>query len=243
MKHSVDIVIPVLNEEEVLEKNAIILNNFLSKNCKIPWQVTIFSNGSTDRTVEIGNRLAKRYPRIKFIHIPEKGRAKALKLAWMASKASILGYMDADLSTDLNAFPTCIDAIVNGEADISIGNRLSKESQTERCLKREIISRVWNTMIRSFFPKTKIVDSQCGFKFMRANVLKQLLPHIKDKKFFFDTEMLMLAENGGYRIKQVPVKWIERKASKVKLVKTITDYIFRLAELRLRVWKTLMTRN
>ncbi len=243
MKHSVEIIIPMLNEEEVLQKNATILHNFLDKNCKIPWKIVLYSNGSTDKTVEIGTALSKRYKRIVFKHIPERGRAKVLKMAWMESKASILSYMDADLSTELEAFPKCLNEIMEGRADIAIGNRLSNSRTTERSLKREIISRGWNGLIHLFFPFTKVIDSQCGFKLFRTSVVRSILPHIKDNKFFFDTELLMLAEHSGYRIYQLPVKWIERKASKVKLMRTITDYVFRLAELRFRVWKLLLSRS
>jgi len=235
-KDSVEIVIPVYNEEALLEKNAVHLHDFMEKNCKIPWQITIFSNGSSDKTLSIGPELNKHYPEIVFKHIPQKGRGYALRQAWGSSNASIVGYMDADLSTDLEAFPKCLNAIISGEADVAIGNRLSKESVVERCFKRELTSRGWNLLIRLFFPFTSITDSQCGFKFVRTSLVKKLLPRIKDNKFFLDTEMLMIAENSGNKISQIPVSWVERKASKVKVIRTITDYVFRLAGLRLRLW-------
>src|SRR3990172_1922758 len=135
---SVEIVIPVLNEEEVLEDNIVRLNDFLAKNCSIPWQITIFSNGSTDGTVEIGTRLSRRFSRVKFMHIPERGKAKAYKIAWPISKASIVGFMDADMSTEFEAIPKCLDAIIDGKADIAIGDRHSDQAMIERSLKRDI---------------------------------------------------------------------------------------------------------
>jgi glycosyltransferase involved in cell wall biosynthesis len=234
-KQSVEVVIPVYNEEALLEKNTIILHDFLEKNCSIPWNITIFSNGSTDNTVEIGNKLHKEYPRISIKHMPEKGRAKALRLAWEASDASIVSYMDADLSTELEAFPKCLKLIEDG-ADIASGNRLSSESFVERRLIREVLSRGYNSLIRVFFPFTKIKDAQCGFKLIRTPVAKKLLPQIKDNMWFFDSELLLLAERAGYKIDRVQVRWIERKASKVKVFKTTSDYILKLAELRTRIW-------
>jgi len=232
----VEVVIPVYNEEAVLEKNSIILNDFLEKNCKIPWKITIFSNGSTDNTVNIGTSLNKLYPKINFRHIPEKGKARTLRLAWESSNASIVGFMDADLSTGLDAFPKCLQTILDG-ADMAIGNRLSSGAVTDRSFKRKIISRGWNSLVKLFFPFTAITDTQCGFKFLQTPVIKKLLPEIKDNNLFFDTELLMLAEHSGYKISQIPVHWVERKASKIKPVRAIKDFLFRLAELRLRLWK------
>ncbi len=236
-KPSVEIVIPVLNEEEVLEENIIRLNTFLVKNCSIPWQITIFSNGSTDGTVEIGTRLSKRFSRVKFMHIPERGKAKTYKIAWPISKASIVGFMDADMSTEFEAIPKCLDVIINEKADIAIGDRHSSEAMIERSLKREILSRGYNTLLRSLFPRTLIVDAHCGFKFLKKSVAVSLLPHIRDDCWFFDTELLMLAEQTGYRIEQVPVLWVERKASKVKIMRVVTDYVFNLVKLRLLIWR------
>jgi glycosyltransferase involved in cell wall biosynthesis len=234
-KNSVEIVIPCLNEEVVLEENTIELHSFLKKNCAIPWQITIFSNGSTDRTVEIGTQLAKRFKQIKFIHIPIRGRAKVLRMAWQASKASIVGYMDADLSTGLDALPKCLDAIMTGKADIAIGCRLTAEANVERSPFREFLSRGYNVLIKFFFP-TRIKDAQCGFKFFRAPVARFLLPHVYDNKWFFDTENLLIAERCGFSVAQIPVEWAERKESKVRVSTIVFDYIFNLIKIRSRCW-------
>lgn len=234
--HIVEIVLPVYNEEEVIEDSVVRLQRFLSKHCEIPWQITIFSNGSTDRTVEIGTLLSKRFSRVNFRHINEKGKAKTYKLAWPSSKASIVGFMDADLSTELEAIPKCIEAIKNG-ADIAIGDRHSSAALIDRSLKRTILSRGYNVLIWLLFPRTRIRDAHCGFKFLRKSVACSLLPHLKDDCWFFDTELLMLAEQAGYKIEQIPVLWVERKASKVKIIRVVTDYFFNLLKLRLRVWR------
>jgi len=234
---SVEIVIPVLNEEEVLEESMKKLHSYLDKNCPIPWQITIFSNGSTDSTVEIGSRLAKRSSRIKFKHIPERGKAKTYRLSWPYSKASIVGFMDADLSTELDAFPKCMDAIINGEADIAIGNRFGKGAVVKRSLSREFLSRGYNLLIKMIFPGNKIRDAHCGFKFLRREVAELLLPHIKNERWFFDTEFLMYAQQVGYGIAQITVRWAERKASRVKIGRVVTEYLANLVRLRFRLWK------
>jgi len=229
-------VIPVYNEAETLEKNMIILHNFLNKNCDFPWYITVFSNGSTDKTVTIGNKLSKRYKRINFSHTSEKGKAKALRRAWQSSKAQIVGFMDADLSTELDAFPKCVKCIVNDKADIAIGNRFAPESKIERSLFREFLSRGYSTLIRIFFPRTAIRDAPCGFKFLRSTVSRKLLPHIENESWFFDSELLLLAEQAGYNIAQVPVRWTERKKSTVKIVKVVTEYTLNLLRMRLNFW-------
>lgn len=233
--NSVEIVLPVYNEEEIIEDSVVRLHRFLSKHCDIPWQVTVFSNGSTDGTVEIGTRLSRRFSRLNFIHIPDKGKAKAYKTVWPKSKASIVGFMDADLSTELEAIPKCIESIRNG-VDIAIGDRHTSNALIERSLKRTILSRGYNVLIKSLFPLTRIRDAHCGFKFLKKSVARSLLPHIKDDCWFFDTELLMLAEQTGHKIEQVPVLWVERKASKVKIVRVVTDYFFKLLKLRFRIW-------
>ncbi len=234
---SVEIVIPAYNEEEVIENSVVKLHKFLDKNCSIPWRITIFSNGSTDRTVEIGTKLSKRFKRVSVKHTPEKGKAKTYRLAWPSSSAQIVGFMDADLSTELDALPACLDAILKGKADIVIGNRFAPNALVERSFTREVLSRGYNILVGLFFPFTKIKDGHCGFKFLKKNVAQCLLPHIRDDMWFFDTEFLMMAEQTGFRIAQVPVVWKERKASKVKIARVVFDYFLNLMKLRLRLWK------
>jgi glycosyltransferase involved in cell wall biosynthesis len=236
--YSIEIVLPMYNEEEIIEDSVVRLQRFLSKHCKIPWQITVFSNGSTDRTVEIGTKLSKRFSRVNFRHIDEGGKAKTYKIAWPASEASIVGFMDADLSTELEAILKCIEAIKNG-ADIAIGDRHTSEALIDRSLKRTILSRGYNVLLKLLFPRTRIRDAHCGFKFLKKSVARSLLPHIKDDCWFFDTELLMLAEQTGHKIEQIPVLWVERKASKVRIVRVVTDYLFNLLKLRFRILKLL----
>lgn len=225
------IAIPVLNEEKELEKNVKILADFLGRGFKYSWEITVVDNGSIDKTQEIGRRMAILDERIKYLRLEERGRGKALKKAWLASDADILSYMDVDLSTNLKSFSPLIDKIING-ADISIGSRLMKDSQTTRQLKREIISRAYNFLIKLMF-NNKFSDAQCGFKAITKEAANELLSKVVDNKWFLDTELLLLAEKNGYKIAEVPVEWIEDLDSRVNIIKTAIDDIQGLIRLKI----------
>lgn len=228
---TVDIVLPVLNEAHVLEQSVTKLHRYLVSNLPYRWCIVIADNGSTDGTAAIARRLAERYPEIRLLQLPEKGRGRALKQAWVSSKADILAYMDIDLSTNLDSFEPMIAPLITGDAGLATGSRLMKQSRTTRGFKRELISRCYNQIIRTTM-KTKFVDAQCGFKALRRDVAQKLLPHIKDTAWFFDTELLVKAEYNGYKIHEEPVEWIEDTDSRVDVVKTATEDIEGLSRVR-----------
>lgn len=213
-----DVVIPVYNEEEQLRDSILKLRNFLKDNMQIPWRIVIADNGSTDGTLKVAQQLSQEFPEVKAIHIEQKGRGRALRRVWQESQSDILTYMDVDLSTDLSAFPQLAVSIVDGN-DIAIGSRLSREAVVKRSLKREITSRVYNILIKVIH-QTRFSDAQCGFKAISREAAQELLPLTKDNEWFFDTELLILAEKKGYRIKEIPVRWIEDPGSTVKVLKT-----------------------
>lgn len=226
------ITIPVLNEENELEKNIKILAGFLAENLKYDWEIEIADNGSTDKTREIGERLARENNnRVKYRRLEERGRGRALKKSWTGSDAEILSYMDIDLSTNLKSFPPLIDKITDG-ADVAIGSRLLKASRTKRQFKREILSRGYNLLIKLMF-QNKFSDAQCGFKAINKKAASALLPKIKNNEWFFDTELLLLTEREGFRIAEVPVEWIEDLDSRVKIIKTIAEDVKGLIRIRL----------
>jgi glycosyltransferase involved in cell wall biosynthesis len=227
------IVIPAYNEEKILEKNILRLRNFLVKNIKDKWEIVIAENGSTDKTLEIAKNLSQKYSDICYFHLTERGRGRALKKALSQSSAEILTYMDVDLSTDLKFFPQLIKFIKEGN-DIVIGSRLIRGAEVKRSLLREILSRNYNLLIRFLF-NTKIKDMQCGFKAINQKVKKNILPEVKDNEWFFDTELLILAERRGYKIKEIPVRWIEEKESKVLLLRTILSYLTSALTLKIRL--------
>ena len=228
---TVDIVLPVFNEAHMLEQSVTKLHKYLASNLPYKWRIVIADNGSTDGTAAIARRLAERYPDIRLLQLPEKGRGRALKQSWMSSRADILAYMDIDLSTNLDGFKPMIAPLITGDAGLATGSRLMKQSRTTRGFKREFISRCYNRIIRTTM-KTKFVDAQCGFKALRRDVAQKLLPHIKDTAWFFDTELLVKAEYNGYKIHEEPVEWIEDTDSRVDVVKTATEDIKGLSRVR-----------
>ncbi|MFQ5886898.1 MAG: dolichyl-phosphate beta-glucosyltransferase [Anaerolineae bacterium] len=230
-KVTVDVVIPVYNEEGVLEESISTLVAFLHARCPYHWRVVIADNASTDRTLEVAKRLSERIPEVEFIHLDEKGRGRALRRAWMESEADVVSYMDVDLSTNLEAFPPLIEALISGGYHLAIGSRLQRESVITRQLKREILSQGYNLLIKLLF-FNKFSDAQCGFKALTRRAARELVPLVKDQGWFFDTELLLRAEQKGYKIFEVPVEWIEDLDSRVNVLQTALDDVKGLIRVR-----------
>ncbi len=228
---TVDVVVPVLNEAHVLEKSINRLRLFLETRLRYRWNIVIVDNGSTDGTREVARKLSEEFPQIRFLHLLQRGRGRALRSAWLQSSADIVCYMDVDLSTGLEHLPELLDAIAVEGFDVSTGSRLLRDSRTRRSFRREFISRVYNLMVKMIL-FTRFSDAQCGFKAVSREVVERIVPQIEDQSWFFDTELLVLAEKQGYRIKDIPVLWIEDDDSRVKIVRTAWDDVkgvFRLA--------------
>ena len=230
MKATVDIVIPVFNEEQALPRSIVILADFLKTNLRNPWQIVIADNASTDKTQSVSEMLCERYAGVNYVHIPRKGRGRALRAAWLDSTADIVSYMDVDLSTDLSHFPQLIESLQQGY-HVAVGSRLSKGSRVTRSLKREAVSRGYNLLIKSMF-FTPFRDAQCGFKALTRQAARAIVPHVKNDNWFFDTELLIVAAKRGYRIKQVPVKWDDDPNSTVNIAGTAAEDLKGLLRLR-----------
>ena len=230
MPSTIDIVLPVYNEEQALPRNILILTDYLKSNVINPWQIIIADNASTDSTRSVSEMLCERYPGVNYLYLPQKGRGRALKTAWMESTADLVSYMDVDLSTDLSHFPQLIKCLESG-SHIAIGSRLSKGSKVTRSLRREFISRTYNLMIKSMF-FTGFPDAQCGFKAMTREAARTLLPKIKNNNWFFDTELLIIAAKSGFQISSLPVKWDDDPGSTVNVAGTATEDIKGLLRLR-----------
>jgi glycosyltransferase involved in cell wall biosynthesis len=230
---SVDIVIPVYNEEHVLADSVSTLRKFLAQDFPHHYRIVVADNASTDGTLEVAQRLAQKLPDVASLHIPQKGRGRALRAAWLTSPADILSYMDVDLSTDLVAFPPLIEAIASEGYDIAIGSRLARGADIRRSLRREVTSRGYNVMIKALF-LTRFSDAQCGFKAASRRAVQELVPLIENNEWFFDTELLILAEKAGYRVKEIPVRWLEDPDSRVNVAKTVWEDVRGLLRLRLR---------
>lgn len=226
---SVDIVIPVLNEERALPGCVRTLINYLD-GFPLPWRITIVDNGSTDGTWRIAAALAGEFAEVHARRLEVRGRGAALRAAWRSSPADIVAYMDVDLSTDLDALFPLLAAVASGHSDIAIGTRLAHGARTRRSLRREIVSRGYNALLRYGFG-ARFSDAQCGFKAVRADVVRPLLSRVKDDSWFFDTELLLLAEHNGLRVHEVPVDWIEDADSRVQVFRTALDDLKGLARL------------
>ncbi len=230
---SVDVVVPVYNEEAVLEQSVATLRQYLAENVSWQWRIVIADNASVDNTLGIARELAGKHPDVAYVHLDLKGRGRALKKAWLESDADAVSYMDVDLSTKLDAFPQLLQAFDEGY-DLAIGSRLTKGSKViGRSLKRETTSRVYNMLIRIMFYQS-FHDAQCGFKALTREVAQDIVPLAQDNTWFFDTEVLLLAERRGYRIKEVPVEWVDDPDSRVDVAKTAMDDIKGLLRVRFR---------
>lgn len=220
-KNSVEIVIPIYNEQVELEKNITKLHSFAVKHLvEYAWHVTIADNASSDKSLAIAKKISKEKSHIGFIHLDQKGRGRAVKKVWRETRADILIYMDVDLSTDLMNLPPLIKALVKGY-DIGIGTRLLPNSKVvNRPFKREILSRGYNILVKIFF-QVHFSDAQCGFKGVTKNVVSKLLPFIKDNAWFFDSELLIVGEKVGFKIYEEPVRWVDNPGSTVRVLSTI----------------------
>ncbi|MFH0989455.1 MAG: dolichyl-phosphate beta-glucosyltransferase [bacterium] len=227
----VNVTIPVYNEEKILPSSIATLHQFLKDHCRFDWEIVIANNASIDQTQSVAESLCKQFPGVRVVHLDQKGRGRALKKVWSESQADIFSYMDVDLSSNLYAFPPLIEGLISDGFDIGIGSRLLKASTTKRSIRREIISRGYNILVKSFF-RTKFSDAQCGFKAITRTAAQKLLPKVVDTGWFFDTELLVIGEKLGYRIFDLPVSWIEDLDSRVKIVNTAIDDIKGLIRVR-----------
>lgn len=229
-----DVVIPVYNEERILAGSVSRLREYLQTVCPYRWRIVIADNASVDRTPQVARQLVAQYSEVAYLRLPLKGRGRALREAWLRSKADVVSYMDVDLSTDLSCFMPMIEALVRGKADVALGSRFHKGAKVERGLKREILSRGYIALIKLFF-RCGFTDSQCGFKAATRQAVRTLVPLIENQGWFFDAELLLLAEHYGFRLHEVPVRWIDDPDSRVNIVQTVAEHFINLLRLRLAI--------
>jgi putative flippase GtrA len=218
----VEVVIPVYNEERVLAESVRRLHHYLTWTFPYAFRITIADNASTDGTWAVATGLAGELSRVRAVHLAQKGRGRALREVWSTSDADVVSYMDVDLSTDLDAFLPLIAPLISGHSDLAIGTRLSRGAAVVRGPKREIISRTYNLLLHATLA-ARFSDAQCGFKAARTEIAQALLPAVEDDAWFFDTELLLLAERNGLRIHEVPVDWVDDPDSKVDVLRTALD--------------------
>ncbi|WP_210491678.1 bifunctional glycosyltransferase family 2/GtrA family protein [Patulibacter sp. SYSU D01012] len=226
----VEVVVPVHDEQAALPGSIRRLHEHLSTAFPFAWRIVVVDNASTDATPQVARALADDLPGVRVVRLDEKGRGRALRAAWTASDADVLCYMDVDLSTDLRALLPLVAPLVSGHSDLAIGSRLATGSNVVRGPKRELISRAYNRILRLSL-HARFTDAQCGFKAIRADVAQRLLPQVRDQAWFFDTELLVLAQRQGLRIHEVPVDWVDDPDSRVDLVRTAADDLKGVARL------------
>jgi glycosyltransferase involved in cell wall biosynthesis len=215
----VEIVVPVHDEEHTLGPSVRRLHRFLGDEFPFSWRIVIADNASTDGTRAVAEQLARELGAISVLRLERKGRGRALRAAWSASDARVVCYMDVDLSTDLRALLPLVAPLLSGHSDLAIGTRLAYGARVVRGPKRELISRAYNAILHTAL-RARFSDAQCGFKAVRREVADELLPDVRDEAWFFDTELLVLAQRRGLRIHEVPVDWIDDPDSRVKIVPT-----------------------
>src|ERR1700760_3683435 len=240
MRPTVEIAIPVHNEQAALEGSVRRLDAFCGEQLPYSFRIVIADNASADRTREIGEALAAELPSVAYIRLTEKGRGRALRRVWSRSDAEVVAYMDVDLSTGLEALLPLVAPLVSGHSDLAIGTRLARRSRgvprpppapgVPRGRKRELISRTYNRLLHLTL-RSRFSDAQCGFKAGRAATIKALLPRVEDQAWFFDTELLVLAERFGLRIHEVPVDWVDDPDSRVDIVRTAVEDLRGIARL------------
>jgi glycosyltransferase involved in cell wall biosynthesis len=243
-KLSVNIVLPVYNEGVELEQSVTTLHAFLDKHMsEYKWRISIADNASTDDTLAKATMLSKKYGEVSVVHLPLKGRGRAVKKVWAGGNEDFLLYMDIDLSTDLKHVPSIVHALERG-FDVAIGSRNARGARVYgRSMLRTITSKVYIALIKMFF-FVHFTDAQCGFKGVSRKVVRELLPHVVDNEWFFDTELLILAEKTGLRIYEEPVNWIDNPGSTVRVLKTATGDLSGLWRLfKTRPWRNIRYGN
>ncbi len=229
---TVDLVLPVYNEEAILERSTESVLAWTDEHPEHEWRIVIADNASVDRTRAIAEELEVRHPgRVTLLHIPVKGRGIALRIAFLTSHADVSAYMDVDLSTDIKHIPELVDPIAAGRVDIAYGTRLHPDSQTARGWRREAISRSYVQILRRL-GGLRVTDAQCGFKAISRGAARELVPLVEDTQWFFDSELLLIAQENGYRLREVPVRWVEDRDSRVAILRTAMEDLHGIWRLR-----------
>ncbi|MEU5479087.1 glycosyltransferase [Streptomyces mirabilis] len=233
-QRSVEIVVPVHNEAHVLGDSIGRLHAYLEASFPFPFRITVADNASTDATWQAATGLTARLPHVHAVHLEAKGRGRALKYVWSRSEADVVAYMDVDLSTGLDGFLPLVAPLLSGHSDLAIGSRLHRQAAVVRGPKREFISRSYNLLLKLGLA-ARFSDAQCGFKAVRTEVFRVLAPHIEDNTWFFDTELLVLAERNRLRIHEVPVDWVDDPDSRVDIVATAVDDLKGMGRMQRRI--------
>jgi glycosyltransferase involved in cell wall biosynthesis len=228
---AVEVVIPVYNEARTIEASVLELRRYMREHLDLAFRITVADNASVDTTLRRAQALAAALPEVEALHLDLKGRGRALRAAWSRSDAEVLAYMDVDLSSDLRALPALLAPLLAGSADVAIGSRLTGGAEVTRSVRRELISRAYNMLLRVGLG-VGFSDAQCGFKALRREILGPLLALVQDDSWFFDTELLYQAQRSGLSIHEVPVHWVEDTDSRVRILATVREDLRGIQRLR-----------
>lgn len=234
--HSLEITLPVLNEEQTLAQQVDVIVNHIEQNIPEDFsvKVVIADNGSTDKTPEIAQELVQKYTdRVKHIRLDKKGVGLALKTSWLQSEADIVGYFDLDLATDLAHLKETLDCLFQDDADLVYGTRLHQKSVVVgRTLKRGFVSRAFNLILKLYL-NVSFSDGMCGFKFLKRARLKELMEAgAESDGWFFSTELLVTAEWLRMKVVELPVKWTDDPDSRVKIIPLTLQYLKAMKSLK-----------
>ncbi len=232
----VSIVLPAYNEARNIERAVKAVTETMDRT-NYDYEVIIAEDGSTDGTDKIARKLADG-KRVIHLHSDERlGRGKALNRAFSQARGKVVAFLDVDLSTDMAHLSELIDAAF--KHGIAVGSRLKKESKTERPIKRDLPSRVYNFLVRLLL-KSKVSDHQCGFKAFRKDVIMKIMPLVRDNHWFWDTEVLVIAQRMGYNVYEIPVRWKQGDETRVSVTK---DSIYMFRCLLKMWWRNLLGRT
>jgi glycosyltransferase involved in cell wall biosynthesis len=227
----VEIVIPVYDEERALAASVRKLHRCMKREFTFPFRITVADNASSDGTLQQAQALAQEIDEVHVLRLEQKGRGRALRAAWTQSEAEVVAYMDVDLSTELSALPSLLVPLLQRRADVAIGTRLAPGAEVTRGIKRELISRSYNVLLRVALG-VGFSDAQCGFKAARRETLVPLLERVEDDAWFFDTELLYRAERSKLAIHEVPVRWVDDPDSRVEILATAREDLREIRRLR-----------
>ncbi|MAG44275.1 glycosyl transferase [bacterium] len=231
------IVVPVFNEEKILKQNILKIFEFCNNNLSIDWQIIIADNKSTDQTSNIGKTLALVYQEVEYLYVDKQGKGVAIKTAWEKYSGDIYCFMDADLATGLSALPPLINGFTGGY-DLVIGSRYHVHSKVNRTFIRKIFSLGYRLVLKIFLG-LKVLDAPCGFKAINSKIKENILPKVQNDKWFFDSELLILVYKQGYKIKEIPVTWLDpregKDKSRVKAISLSWNYFIQILAIKKRL--------
>jgi glycosyltransferase involved in cell wall biosynthesis len=233
---SFEIVLPVRDEEQALERSVeTILSHAKSWGERFE-SLVIVDNGSRDGTWAIAGRLCRRDARVRRSRVAGAGRGRALRQAWSESRAEVSLYMDVDLSTSLEHVAEALHWMEQGY-DVVAGSRSHPGARVERSKYRRALAWSYAKLLEIFFSPCAFRDAQCGFKAVRLSAVRALLPLTRSASWFFDTELLVLGERLGLRIRSLPVVWREAPRSRVRPFRNALSTLAELVSLRVALSK------